>query len=154
MYNINTLEETIPYVGNTVTDGELYDGQVWGDDGIDTSKAANHHHSSLKLPRISPSIVTNLTLLDYFLILFPMDYVRGTMLPLMNQRLPEGDPHVSENEVINWSGMWLVIGYYKINWGQRDWWSEDDFIIGRGSPFLLNKYMSRVIFEQILTRPK
>ena len=80
MYNINTLEETIPYVGNTVTDGELYDGQVWGDDGIDTSKAENHHHSGPNIPSVSPSIITNLTLLGYFLILFNMDYVNGTTL--------------------------------------------------------------------------
>ena len=83
-----TLEENIPYVGAPVTEGGIYDGQVWGDDGIDTSKASNHHHSGLKLPIITPSIVTNLTLLYYFLILFPMDYVKGTMLPEMNQRLP------------------------------------------------------------------
>ena len=30
-----------------------------------------------------------------------MDYVKGTMLPGMNRRLPEGAPYVSEYEFIN-----------------------------------------------------
>ena len=106
--------------------GELYDGQFWGDDGIDTSKAANHHHSSLKLPRISPSIVTNLTLLDYFLILFPMDYFKGTMILGMNRCLPEGVPHVTEHDFIKWLGMWLVMGCYEGNWDRQDRWSKDN----------------------------
>ena len=75
------LEENIPSVGAPVTEGGLYDGQVWGDDGICPRKAANHHRSSPKVPSVQPSIVMNLTLLGYFLILFPMDYVKGTMLP-------------------------------------------------------------------------
>ena len=37
-----------------------------------------------------------------------MDYVKGTMLPGMNIRLPEGDPHVLEHELFKWLGMWLV----------------------------------------------
>ena len=57
-------------------------------------KAANHHRPGTKLLSASPYIVTNLTLLDYFLILFHMDYIKVTLLPEMNQRLPEGDPHV------------------------------------------------------------
>ena len=71
-----------------MTEGGLYDGQFWGYDGIDTSKASNHHRSGPKLPSVSPSIVTNLTLLDYFLILFPVGYVKVTMLPGMSLRLP------------------------------------------------------------------
>ena len=35
-----------------------------------------------------------------------MDYVKGTMFPGMNRSLPEGDPHVSEDEFIKW----LVMG--------------------------------------------
>ena len=67
------LEENMPSVGSPVPKGELYDGKVWGDDGIDPKRAANHHLPGPKLPSVSPSIVTNLILLDYFLILFPMD---------------------------------------------------------------------------------
>ena len=50
-----------------------------------------------KLPIVSLSIVTNLTLLYYFLILFPTDHVKGTMILGMNRRLPEGDSHLSEH---------------------------------------------------------
>ena len=71
-----------------MTEGGVYDGKVWGDDGIDTRKVVNHHFSVPKLPSVSLSIVTNLTLLYYFLILFPMDYGKGTMLPVMNRSLP------------------------------------------------------------------
>ena len=59
-----SLEENTPSVGDPVTKGELYDGQVWKYDGIDTRKASNHHCSGTKLPSIIPYIVTNLTLLD------------------------------------------------------------------------------------------
>ena len=114
----------------------------------------NHHRSGSKLPSVSPSIVNTLTFLEYFLILFPVDYVNGTMLPGMNRRLPEGDPHVSEHEFIKWLGMWLVMGYYEVNWGRLDWWSKNNIRIGRGSPFGLNAYMSCVRFEQIITRIK
>ena len=38
-----TLQYNIPYVGDPVTEGELYDWQVWVDGGIDPRKAANHY---------------------------------------------------------------------------------------------------------------
>ena len=56
------LEENIPSVGAPVTEGGIHDGQVWGDYGIDQSKASNHHHSGPKIPSVSPSDVPNLTL--------------------------------------------------------------------------------------------
>ena len=43
---------------------------------------------------------------------------------------------------------------YKVNWGQKYWWSKDNIQISRGSPFRLNEYMSRVRFGKILTRLK
>ena len=116
----NTLDENIPYVGAPVTEGEIYDGKVWGDDGIDPRKASTHHLFGPKLPSVSPSIVTNLNLLDYFLILFTMGYVNGTMPPGMKRRLPEGYPHVSDHEFIKWLGMWLVMECYEGKWGRRD----------------------------------
>ena len=119
------LEENILYVGAPVTEGGVYDGQVWGCDGTDPKKAANHHRSGPKLPSVSPSIGTNLTFLDYFLIIFPIDYVKGTMFPVMNSVLPEGDTHVSENYFIKWLTMWLVMGCYEGNWGCRYWWSQE-----------------------------
>ena len=88
VYHNETLEESIHYVGAPVTEGDLYNGQVWGDDGIDPRKLANHHRYGPKLPSVRPSIVTNLTLLEYFLILFHMDYVKGTMIPGTTQSLP------------------------------------------------------------------
>ena len=45
-----------------------------------------------------------------------------------------------------------MMGCCKGNWGQRDWWSKDDILIGRRSPFRLNKYMIRLRFEKILTQ--
>ena len=67
------LEENIPSVGAPVTEGGLYDWKFWLDYGIDPRKAANHYRYGPKLLSVSPYIVTNLTLLDYFIILFPMD---------------------------------------------------------------------------------
>ena len=72
------------------------------------------------------------------------------MLSEMKWRLNEVDPHVSEHEFIKWLGIWLVMVCYKGIWGRRYWWSKYDIQIGRGSPFRLNEYMSRVRFEQIL----
>ena len=106
------LEENTPSVGAPVTYMDLYYGQVWVDDGIYPRKASNHHRSGPKLPSVSPSIVTNLTLLDYFLILFPPDYFKGTILPGINRHLPERYPNVSEHEFINCLGVWLVMGCY------------------------------------------
>ena len=93
-----------------MTEGGIYDGKVWGDDGIDPRKESNHHCSGLKLPIVIPYIFTNLTLLYYLLILFTMDNVKGTMLPVTNIRLPEGDTHVLDHELIKWLGMCLVMG--------------------------------------------
>ena len=56
------LEENIPFVGAPVTEGGLYDCQVWGDDRINPGKVANHYRSGPKLPSVIPSTVTNLTL--------------------------------------------------------------------------------------------
>ena len=104
-----------------MTEGGIYDGKVWVDDGINPRKTANHHRSGPNLLSVIPFIATNLTLLDYFLILFPMDYVKGTMLPGTNRRLTEGDTNVSEYEFIKWLGMWLVMGRYDGKWVRRDW---------------------------------
>ena len=60
----NTFEENIPSVEFPVTEGRLYDEKVWVVDGINPRKVANHHCSGLELPRVVPSIVTNLTILD------------------------------------------------------------------------------------------
>ena len=150
----DTLEENTPYFGAPVIEGELYDGQVWWDDGINPRKAENYHHSGKKLLSVRPSIVINLTLLDYILILFPMDYIKGTMIPWMNRHLHEGDNYVSEHEFIKWLGVWLVVRCYEGKWGLRDWCSKDDIWIGRGYLYHINEYMSRVRFEQILTHIK
>ena len=65
--------------------------------GLTPGKRKNTIRYGTKLQSVSPSISTNLNLLDYLLIIFPMD------------------PHVSENEFIKWLGMWLVMGCYKLN---------------------------------------
>ena len=78
------LEENTPSAGAPVTEGGIYDVKFWEDDGIDTRKASNHHLYGPKLSSVSPSIITKLTLLDYFLILFTMDHVEGTMPLRMN----------------------------------------------------------------------
>ena len=126
--NNDPLEENIHSVGAPVNEGGggVYDGQIWGDDGIYPSEAANHHRSGQKIPSDGPSIVTNLTILEYFLILFTMDSFRVTILPGMNRSLPERDTHVSEHEFTKWFKMWLVMGCYKGNWGWKYWWSKDD----------------------------
>ena len=62
--NNDSLEESIPSVSAPVTEGELYNGQIWGYDGTEPRKALNHHQYGLKLLSVIPSIVTNLKLLD------------------------------------------------------------------------------------------
>ena len=47
-------EDNIPSIGDPVTKGELYDGQVWVDDGIGPRKSVNHHRSGPNLPIVSP----------------------------------------------------------------------------------------------------
>ena len=79
-----TLDKSIPSVGASVTERGICDGKVWRDDFIDHRRTANHHCSVTKLPSVSPSTITNLNLLDYFLILFPMGYVKVTMIPGIN----------------------------------------------------------------------
>ena len=116
VYNNEPMEENIPYVGSPVTGGGLYDEQVWRDNGIDPRKAANQHLSGPKILSIIPSIVTNLNILDYFLILFPLDYVKGTIIPGTNWRLPGRDTHISDHGFINCLGVWLVMGCYKGIW--------------------------------------
>ena len=94
------LEENIPSVGAPVTEEGIYDCQIWGDDRINPRKLANNYRSGPKFPSVITSIVTNLTLQDYLLILLPLDYAKGTMLPGTNCRLSEGEPYASENECI------------------------------------------------------
>ena len=110
VYDSNPIGGNIPSFVAQVTGVGFYYEQVWLDGGIDPSKVPNHYRSGPKLPIISPSIVTNLTLLYYFLILFPMNYVKGTMLPGINRLLPDVYHHVSEHYFIKWLGMWLVMG--------------------------------------------
>ena len=98
-------EENIPSVGDPVTRGGVYNEEVWEDDGINPSKAAKRRRYVPKLLSFIHSVVTNLTLSDYFIILFLMGYVKGNMLPRINRFLHDGSPHVSEHEFIKWLGV-------------------------------------------------
>ena len=60
---------------------QLLLGQSWGFTGIDPRRQNNDPRTNAKLLLISPSIIQNLSLMDLFMLLFPVDYIKTTIIP-------------------------------------------------------------------------
>ena len=89
--------------------------------------------------------VINITYLELFLILFPVEY-KNTLIPETHKLLK----HIMDlREFIRWMGCWFYMGFWVRISKRRNWWSTADLKMSGGAPLRLNKYMSRTNFEGI-----
>ena len=88
-----------------------------------------------------------MTKLELFLILFPVEYIKEILIPKTNSLMK----HTMDlGEFIWWLGCWFYMGCWVRMLNRRSWWSTPEPKIDGGTPFRLNKYMSRTRFEGIL----
>ena len=90
----------------------------------------------------------NISRLDMFLIMMPMNFIEYTVIKKTNEQL---DVPMTTQEYIKWVGCWLYMSCWVGIFNQRYWWSTVAPSRHKGSPFRLNNYMSRNRFEQILS---
>ena len=89
-----------------------------------------------------------MTKLELFLDLFPIDFLNEVLFLKMNNLLKYPmDP----GEFIKWIGCWVYMGYWDGISNRKKWWSTPEPTISEGASLRINKYISRKIFEGILS---
>ena len=58
--------------------------------------------------------------INWFLLFFPMDFVKDVILPATNNQLQEGRPRIAYWEYLRWLGIWLLLA-------TSDGYSRNDF---------------------------
>ena len=92
--------------------------------------------------------VMKMTKLELFLVLFPVEYLSTVLIPETNKDL---DQPMDLGEFIRWLGCWLYMACWVDISSCRDWWLTSDPSIFQGAQFRLNNYISRNLFDQILS---
>ena len=86
-----------------------------------------------------------LTLLNWFMILFPMEWVRNVLIPSTNKKLKVP---MTLKEFFVFLGCLLTMARFGGH-SRHEWWHKSPPSILRGAPFRLHEYMSYRRFEQI-----
>ena len=90
--------------------------------------------------------VMNISNID-FKILFPLDYLKQVIIPQKNKKLKEP---TDVYDLLRF----IVCCFYMVCWegipSRHSWWSVTTTDIFHGSHFLLNEYISRNSFDDIL----
>ena len=119
----------------------------WGHDGIcfrRQSGSANrgaslkHHERHLKL-----------TKLQLFEILFPMKWVKETLIPATNEAMGDEEEELTYSEFLQFIGIWMKIST-TVGFQRRDFWSTSSNTSTRDTPFKFNAIISKHRFESIL----
>ena len=99
---VDDHNETLEEEG--IGDG-LTDGQKWEDENIEPRRASNQLIINPKICGVNPSLVASLSLLDFFVVMFPMELISTIVLPNTNTSLPRGSPPVTEHDFVKFLGV-------------------------------------------------
>lgn len=87
------------------TEEPMEEAGGWGFDGLDQWRARGCAlRSKPRFKNVSTSRLQHMTSLDIFLLLFPVDYIKDTVIPETNKHLRLGPTTFSE--FIAWLGLW------------------------------------------------
>ena len=76
---VDDHNEPLEEEGMEIGDG-LDDGKKLGDDNIDPRRARNQLRMNPKIFGVNPSLVESLYLLDFFVLMFPIEYISTIVL--------------------------------------------------------------------------
>ena len=142
-------EENIPAPAANNEDSPFED--EWGFKGVCFRKKDGHlnRNASISMHR---NVWESMKPLDWFLLFFPINYVRDTMLPAMNENLDKGRPKIQLWEYIRWLGLWMMMsttdGHERKHFFESNKAGTDERF--DGPPFRLNDLMSGRRFDEIL----
>jgi len=134
--------ENIPTINTGVAEVEYED---WGHSGICYRRERGPPNMGARINGIGPDVVP--TYLQLFEILFPVNFVKTVMIPMMNAS-GELEPELKYGEFIKWLGLWFLMATTSVQ-NRRSFWSvkpPDNFDI---TQLRFNEYMSRNRFENI-----
>ena len=106
-----------PENDGTTNDDSLEESQKWSIATTDARRIHGYPHPNAALKNVSKEIVTNMTVLQVFTHMFPMEYIRQTVVPKTSQRLTVP---LSVSEFISWLGVWLLMSCY-VGVKHQDW---------------------------------
>ena len=89
-----------------------------------------------------------MSILDFFLLFYPCDYIRIFLVPQTYNQLAHRDMDFSE--FLIFVGCWLYMACFEEVVDRHMWWSNTEVNMFEKSPGRLTKYMSLNMFEDIL----
>lgn len=92
-------------------------------------------------------IIAEMDEIQLFMLCFPMDYLKNTVLPETNKYVSQ---EITLQEFFVFLGCLFFMACHPFD-GKRDvWWSKDPISPKHGAPFRLNDYISRNRFKEIM----
>ena len=89
-----------------------------------------------------------MSLLQFFLVMFPEDYLEKVLIPETNKGL---SVPMDLQEYIQWVGCCIYIACLVGIESLQDWWYTTTPSMDKGAPFRLNRIKSRNWFDSILS---
>ena len=94
------------------------------------------------------SSIPHMSILDFFLLFYPCDYIKLVLIPHKNKHLTHRD--MEFYELLRFVGFWLYMACLEKVAYRCMWWSNMEVDMFEGLPCRLTKYMSLKRFEDIL----
>jgi len=143
-------DENAPLPDNLFAPNEYVDYifDDWKAPDVCYRRAANLGSTQASIRFLSDGVDVIPTRLQLFEMMFPKEFVQQTILIEMNKVIV-GEP-VQYGEFLRWLGLWFLMATL-VGPRRRDFWSSAPVDEFEGSPFRLNRWMSRTRFEAILS---
>ena len=129
------VEENIPDPMVTIHNNDNVFEAEWGFKGICYRKRDGNIDCGASIP-VQNAMWEQYDCVDWFLLFFPIDYVKEQMLLGMNERLDKGRPKIKWWEYLRWIGIWFLLsttdGHYRASFWQTDNNTDARF---EGAPF-------------------
>jgi Transposase IS4 len=124
------------------------EGPTWGFSGKCPRRAEGNTKERAILKNMSNTVMANMTLLQMFMTMYPMDYIVKVLIPESNKHLKLGA--LNESEFFVFLGIILYMSCYDGIQERRLWWSKLPIDMFDGAPFRFNDFMTRNRFEDIM----
>ena len=137
---------TFNAVVDTAIDRNAIAADYWGFGGVDQWRTSGGGVLPLaKLKTTYSSTIPHMSILEFFLLLYPYDYIKLVIIPQMNKHLDHRDMELSE--FLRFFGCWIYIASFEGVVDRRMGWSNTEANFFEGSPGRITKYMSLNRFE-------
>ena len=111
---------TVNAVAYTVIDRNAIDDKGWGFDGVDSWRTSGGGvFPPAKLKTTDSSFIPRISILEFFLIFYPCDYIKLVLIPQTNKHLAHGDMEFSE--YLRFVGCWLYMACFEGVVDRRMW---------------------------------